>query len=103
VEALLLKGGEDVENIDWKLVAILIPVCMALTEWIKALAKDKLGQWAIAVSMGMAFLTVFLFGIGGVFEVILFIKMSILVGLGAAGLYNGTTQIGYAVAKLNNK
>jgi len=87
------------ENIDWKLVAILIPVCMALTEWIKALAKDKLGQWAIAVSMVMAFLTVFLFGLGTAFEIMLFIKMSILVGLGASGLYNGTTQIGYAIAK----
>ena len=82
------------EGIDWKLIVVLIPICMALTEWIKNLTKDKLGQWAIAVSMGIAFLTVFLFGLGDVFNLMLFAKMSILVGLGAAGLYNGTTQIG---------
>ncbi len=91
------------EGIDWKLIAILIPICMALTEWIKNLTKDKLGQWAIAVSMGMAFLTVFLFGLGDTFNAMLFVKESILVGLGAAGLYNGTTQVGYGIVKAQEK
>lgn len=95
-----------IEGIDWKLVAILIPITMALTEWIKSFFMDKttgvckLGQWAILISMAFAFLTVFLFGIDtNAFVLLPFIKMSIMVGLGAAGLYNGTTQIGYALNK----
>jgi len=92
------------EGIDWKLVAILIPICMALTEWVKVLSKNKLGQWAIAVSMGMAFLTVFLFGIGNeAFNTMLFAKMSIMVGLGACGLYNTTTQVGYGSVRAVEK
>lgn len=86
------------ENIDWKLIVILIPICMALTEFVKNLAKDKLGQWSIAVSMVLAFVTVFLFGMGdAAFVWQPFVKMSIMVGLGACGLYNGTTQVGYAI------
>ncbi len=83
------------------MVAVLIPITMALTEWIKSLTKDKLGQWAIAVSMAFAFLTVLLFGMGDLiaFAWLPFVKMSIMTGLGAAGLYNSTTQIGYALNK----
>lgn len=91
------------EGIDWKLILVLIPICMALTEWVKALAKNKLGQWAIAVSMGFAFLTVFLFGLNGTFDAMVFAKMSVLVGLGACGLYNGTTQIGYGSVRAVEK
>jgi len=86
------------ENIDWKLVAILIPIAMALTEFVKQLAKDKLGQWSILVSVVFGFLTVFLLG-SEPFMWRPFVQMGIFVGLGATGLYNGTTQIGYAIVK----
>lgn len=94
------------EGINWGLIAILVGVTMALTEWVKHLSKDKttglerLGYWAMAVSMGFGFIVVFIFGTDiSAFDWQVFVKMSILVGLGSCGLYNGTTQIGWAVAK----
>ena len=94
------------EGINWGLVAVLVGVTMALTEWVKYLSKDKvtglerLGYWAMAVSMGFGFVVVFIFSTDiSAFEWQIFIRMGILVGLGACGLYNGTTQIGRAVIR----
>lgn len=83
------------EDINWKLIAILIPITMALTEWVKSLSKNTLGQWAVAVSMVFGFITVAIFAIDySTFNWQILAKLGILTGLGACGLYNSTIQIG---------
>ena len=83
------------EGIDWKLIALLIPITMALTEWVKNLFNNKLGQWAMLVSMILGFITVLFFALDvKTFNWQIFAKMGVLTGLGACGLYNTTIQIG---------
>jgi len=58
----------------------------AITAAIKVVSKDKLGQFAILVSVGIAFIVVYL-AMADSFVLLDWIRQSLYVGLGAAGIY----------------
>jgi hypothetical protein len=73
---------------DLALLLPLIPINIALTNWIKGLANDKLGKWAMAVSMGLAFIVVFLATMPNPIIWYIFVRNSIIVGLSSAGIFD---------------
>ena len=80
---------------DWGELAFQAAMTVALTSWVKHLANDKLGQWSVAVAMGIAFVIVFLaMATDGGFVVLEWVKQSLYVGVGAAGFYKGADKIG---------
>lgn len=70
-------------NINWQDTLFLIAVVYALTEYVKTLANNKLGQWARLISIA--------FGFGMVYfaqyapEIV---KLGFIVGVGASGIYD---------------
>jgi hypothetical protein len=67
---------------------------VAVVGLIKTLSKDKLGDWAMLVAVGVAFAIVFL-GLNGVITSwVEFVQQSLYVGLGAAGSYKIAGKIG---------
>ena len=59
---------------------------VAIVGFIKVLAKDNLGQFSILVALGAAFLIVYL-AMAEDFVLLDYIRQSLYVGLGAAGMY----------------
>lgn len=78
---------------EWQDLVFQGAMTVALTAWIKHLAKDKLGQWAVAVTVGVAFVIVFLAMNGEIVSWTDFVKQSLYVGLGSAGFYKGAQRI----------
>lgn len=75
-------------------LAVQVTVVVALTAWVKYLAKDNLGQWAAAVAMGAAFIVVLLYSDGAIVSAYEYVKDSVITGLSAAGFYKGLQKIG---------
>ncbi len=71
---------------EWGELVFQAMMTVALVGWIKALTKDSLGQWAVLVSMGAAFIIVYL-AMAESFVLLDYIRQSLYVGLGAAGMY----------------
>ena len=78
---------------NWTEIAFQIPMVIALVTLIKKLTDERHGQWYMLIAMGFAFGVVYL-GMANGFNLIEFIKQSIVVGLGAAGVYNVANKIG---------
>jgi len=88
MESLLLGGDNMLGNVNWAEIAVQIAIAMALTNFIKTVIKKDIGSFAMLISMGLAFIVVFLATFTTGFVVIEFIKQSIIVGLAACGLYD---------------
>ena len=92
-------------GLDLKLIAILGGIAMVLVELIKHFFVDKvtgvskLGYWALLVSVGFGFVVTAIFADMTAMTWQVFIRTSVAVGFFAASVYNGTAQIGYAIAK----
>ena len=78
---------------DWKEIAFQIPVVIALVTLVKKLTNEKLGQYYMLIALGFAFAVVGL-ATADSFNVIEFVKQSLIVGLSAAGVYNVANKIG---------
>ena len=79
---------------EWQDLVFQGAMVVALTAWIKHLAKDKLGQWSALVSMGIAFVVVFLAINGQIAGWADFVKQGLYVGLGASGFYKIASKLG---------
>lgn len=73
---------------DLAMLVPLIPINIAIVNWIKGLANDKLGKWAMAVSMAVAFIVVFLATMPNAIIWYIFVRNSIIVGLASAGIFD---------------
>lgn len=78
---------------DWKEIVFQVPVVIALVTLVKKLTAEKLGQWYMLIAVGFAFAIVGL-ATADSFNVIEFVKQSLIVGLTAAGVYNVANKIG---------
>jgi len=74
-------------EMDWGNIIFQGLMVVAIVGLIKRLAKDQLGEWAILVSIGVAFAVVFLGFNGIIGSWVEFVKQSLYVGVGAAGAY----------------
>ena len=75
-------------NINWLDIVVQIAIVIALTNWVKTLSKDRLGHYAMLVSMGIAFVVVFLATLPNPVVWFEIVKNSIIVGLSASGLFD---------------
>jgi len=78
---------------DWGEITFQVMMTIALVGLIKASTKDKLGQFSMLVAVAVAFLIVYL-AMAESFVVLDYIRQSLYVGLGAAGLYKVAGKIG---------
>ena len=78
---------------EWGEITFQVAMVIAVVTLIKKLSNDKLGQWYMLIAMGISFAIVFL-AMAENFILLDFIKQSIYVGLGAAGVYNIANKIG---------
>ena len=78
---------------EWGEITFQVAMVIAVVTLIKKLSNDKLGQWCMLIAMGISFAIVFL-AMAENFILLDFIKQSIYVGLGAAGVYNIANKIG---------
>lgn len=81
-------------DINWSEIVFQVTIVIAIVNWIKHLAKDKLGMWSVAVSMAIAFAVVFLAGLPNVIAWYDLVKNSIIVGLSASGFYTLAGKVG---------
>ncbi len=75
-------------NVNWAEIAVQIAIVMALVNWIKNIIKKDIGNYAMLISMGVAFIVVLLATIQSGFAAIEYVKQSIIVGLASCGLYD---------------
>jgi len=75
-------------NVNWAEVAVQIAITLALTNFIKTVIPKDIGNFAMLVSMGVAFIVVFLATFPTAFVAIEFVKQSVIVGLASCGLYD---------------
>lgn len=75
-------------EINWLELATQVAIVLALVNWVKALSKDKLGHYAMLVSMGFAFVVVFLATMPEPIVWYSFVRDSVIVGLTACGLFD---------------
>jgi type IV secretory pathway VirB2 component (pilin) len=66
----------------------LIPINIALVNWIKGLSNDKLGKWAMLVSVVLGFGVVFLATMPNPIIWYAFVRDSIILGLTSAGIFD---------------
>ncbi len=79
-------------EMDWGNLVFLVVITMALTQLFKHITGDKIGWWAMAVAIVLAFLIVF---VSEPFvDWRLFVQKSLYVGLGASGLFIGLSKVG---------
>ena len=71
---------------NWGNLIFQAMMTVALVGFVKVLAKDKLGQYSMLVALGAAFLIVYL-AMAESFVLLDYIRQSLYVGLGAAGMY----------------
>ena len=88
-----MEGG-DIMDINWTDIVFQVAIVIAIVNWIKHLAKDKLGMWSVAVSMGIAFAVVFIAGLPTVIAWYDLIRNAVIVGLSASGFYTLAGKIG---------
>jgi hypothetical protein len=74
-------------NVNWAEVAVQIAITLALTNFIKTVIPKDIGNFAMLVSMGVAFIVVFLATFPNIVAVE-FVKQSVIVGLASCGLYD---------------
>ena len=79
---------------NWGEVAFQVAITIALVNWIKALSNDKLGFYAVLVSMGVAFVVVFLATMPNAIVWYELIRNAVIVGLSASGFYTIAGKIG---------
>ncbi len=79
-------------NINWLDIVVQVAIVMALVNWVKTLSGDKLGHYAMLVSMGFAFVVVFLATLPNPIIWFELVRNSVIVGLSASGLYDLRTQ-----------
>ena len=75
-------------NIDWLDIVVQVAIVMALVNLVKKISGDKLGQYAMLVSMGIAFVVVFLASMPSPVIWFELVRNSIIVGLTASGLFD---------------
>ena len=80
-------------NMNWGEVAFQIPMVIALVTLVKKLTDERLGEKYMLIAMGFACAVVYL-GMADSFNLLDFVRQSIVVGLGAAGVYNVANKIG---------
>lgn len=78
---------------EWGEITFQVAMVIAVVTLIKKLTDEKLGQWYMLIAVGVAFAIVFL-AMAENFILLDFIKQSIYVGLGSAGVYNIANKIG---------
>jgi len=78
---------------DWGELGFQTMVVVALVGLIKVATGDKLGQFAVLVSLGVAFIIVYL-ATAESFVLLDWIRQSLYVGLGAAGAFKIAGKIG---------
>ena len=78
---------------NWGELGFQTMMVVALVALIKVAAGDKLGQFAVLVSLGVAFIVVYL-ATAESFVLLDWIRQSLYVGLGAAGAYKISGKIG---------
>lgn len=78
---------------DWGEITFQVMMTIALVGLIKASTKDSLGQFSMLVAVGVAFLIVYL-AMAEDFVLLDYVRQSLYVGLGAAGLYKVAGKIG---------
>ena len=71
---------------EWGNLAFQAMMVVAIVSFVKVLAKDNLGQYSILIALGAAFLIVYL-AMAESFVLLDYIRQSLYVGLGAAGMY----------------
>jgi len=81
-------------NIDWLDITVQVSIVIALVNLIKKVSGDKLGQYAVLVSMGIAFVVVFLATVPEAIIWYELIRNAIIVGLTASGLYTLAGKVG---------
>ena len=78
---------------NWGELGFQTMMVVALVALIKVATGDKLGQFAVLVSLGVAFIVVYL-ATAESFVLLDWIRQSLYVGLGAAGAYKISGKIG---------
>jgi len=78
---------------NWGELGFQAMMVVALVSLIKVASGDKLGQFAVLVSLGVAFLICYL-AMAESFVAIDWVRQSLYVGLGAAGFYKIAGKIG---------
>ena len=81
-------------EINWSEIVFQIAVVVAVVNFIKHLAKDKLGLWSVAVAMAVAFAVVFLAGMPSAIVWYDLVRDAVIVGLSASGFYTLAGKIG---------
>ncbi len=81
-------------EINWGEMIFQVALVVAVVNWIKHLSKDKLGMWSVAVSMGVAFIVVFLAALPVIPAWYEIIKTGLIVGLSASGFYTLAGKVG---------
>ncbi len=71
---------------NWGDLVFQAMMVVAIVGFVKVLAKDNLGQFSVLVALGAAFLVVYL-AMAEDFNLLDYIRQSLYVGLGSAGLY----------------
>ena len=79
---------------NWGEIGFQIAIVIALVNWVKALSKDRLGYYAMLVSMGWAFVIVFVASLPNLILWYELVRNAIVVGLSASGLYTVAGKIG---------
>jgi len=75
-------------NINWLDIVVQVAIVIALVNLVKKVSGDKLGQYAMLVSMGIAFVVVFLATMPNPIIWFELVRNSIIVGLVSCGLFD---------------
>ena len=78
---------------NWGELGFQAMMVVSLVALIKVATGDRLGQFAVLVSLGVAFIIVYL-ATAESFVLLDWIRQSLYVGLGAAGMYKIAGKIG---------
>lgn len=70
-------------GIDWGSTAFLVAIVYALTEFVKTLAKDKLGQWVRLIAIALGFGAIYFATYAP--EIV---KLGFIIGITASGIYD---------------
>lgn len=78
---------------NWGDLIFQVAVVIAVLTWIKKLTKESLGHYYMLISMGVAFVIVFL-AMAESFVALDYVRQSIIVGLSASGTFDIAKRIG---------
>ena len=81
-------------DINWGELAFQVAIVIAIVNWIKALSKNKLGSYSVLISMGVAFIVVFLATMPNPIVWFELVKSATVTGLSASGFYVIAGKIG---------